>query len=97
MVPFYQFVRELESNEDAEKVYAEYQQEYIKRKITSFFEAHKNFDWFREKYSPTFRSDKQLKHIARAEKYQQEFISRFNQGSIDWHLNDRELTLEEQS
>eukprot|EP00252_Welwitschia_mirabilis_P022310 TRINITY_DN5_c0_g2_i1.p1 TRINITY_DN5_c0_g2~~TRINITY_DN5_c0_g2_i1.p1 ORF type:complete len:709 (+),score=165.77 TRINITY_DN5_c0_g2_i1:170-2296(+) len=56
LMTYKQFISELEddvSPAEAERRYEEYRTEYITTQKRSFFDAHKDEDWLREKYDPS--------------------------------------------
>lgn len=51
-----QFIQELEDDvlpSEAERRYQEYKSEYISTQKRTYFEAHKDEEWLRDKYHPT--------------------------------------------
>jgi len=67
------------SPNEGEERYEKYKTEYKKKQLEKFFNAHKEEEWFKERYEPNFlekrRSDKIEQAKATAEKFTQEFIN----------------------
>lgn len=63
---FAEFQSEDISQSELEKRYQEYQEEYKKRQNKIFFEDHKNEEWFKEKYEPSYLEKKRIQRIEKS-------------------------------
>lgn len=74
------------SSGDEEKKYEEYKEEYKKRQAKNFFEEHKDEEWFKEKYEPSYLSKTFAEKIKISKENQDNFASDLKEGNLEFDL-----------
>ncbi|XP_031485641.1 serrate RNA effector molecule-like [Nymphaea colorata] len=86
LMTYKQFIQELEDDilpAEAERRYAEYRSEYIATQKRSFFDAHKDEEWLRDKYHPTNLLTVIERRNENARALAKEFLLDLQRGTVD--------------
>lgn len=79
------------TDDEAIDKYAEYKVEFSRQQLNEFFVAHKEEEWFREKYHPELQQDRNNQALSCIKNRFQLFMELYNNGNL------KELRLEEDS
>ncbi|KAK9722993.1 hypothetical protein K7432_002293 [Basidiobolus ranarum] len=69
--------------DELERRYAIYKENFNVRQLNSFFEQHKNSDWFRERYHPKLSQERKKEIIELKKKLYEQFVNDLNSGKLD--------------
>ncbi|GAB2274480.1 hypothetical protein Dimus_009251 [Dionaea muscipula] len=86
LMSYKQFIQELEDDvlpSEAERRYQEYKSEYISTQKRTYFEAHKDEEWLKNKYHPTNLVSVVNRRNELARKVAKEFLLDLHSGSLD--------------
>ncbi|XP_074303079.1 serrate RNA effector molecule-like [Silene latifolia] len=86
LMSYKQFIQELEDDvlpSEAERRYQEYKSEYISTQKRTYFEAHKDEEWLRNKYHPTNLLTVIERRNELARKVAKDFLLDLHSGSLD--------------
>ncbi|XP_057536293.1 serrate RNA effector molecule-like [Amaranthus tricolor] len=86
LMTYKQFIQELEDDVlpgEAERRYQEYKSEYISTQKRTYFEAHKDEEWLRDKYHPTNLLNVIERRNEFARKVAKDFLLDLHSGSLD--------------
>lgn len=86
LMTYKQFIQELEDDimpSEAERRYQEYKSEYISTQKRTYFEAHKDEEWLRNKYHPTNLLSVIERRNEVARKVAKDFLLDLHSGSLD--------------
>ncbi|KAH9622654.1 hypothetical protein KSS87_022624 [Heliosperma pusillum] len=86
LMSYKQFIQELEDDvlpSEAERRYQEYKSEYISTQKRTYFEAHKDEEWLRNKYHPTNLLTVIDRRNELARKVAKDFLLDLHSGSLD--------------
>ncbi|GMH12703.1 hypothetical protein Nepgr_014544 [Nepenthes gracilis] len=86
LMSYKQFIQELEDDvlpSEAERRYQEYKSEYISTQKRTYFEAHKDEEWLKDKYHPTNLLSVIERRKEHARKVAKDFLLDLHSGSLD--------------
>ncbi|XP_010251619.1 PREDICTED: serrate RNA effector molecule [Nelumbo nucifera] len=86
LMTYKQFIQELEDDilpAEAERRYQEYRSEYISTQKRTFFDAHKDEEWLRDKYHPTNLLSVIERRNENARKISKDFLLDLQSGTLD--------------
>ncbi|XP_047319948.1 serrate RNA effector molecule-like [Impatiens glandulifera] len=86
LMSYKQFIQELEDDilpSEAERRYQEYKSEYITTQKQTYFDAHKDEEWFKDKYHPTNLPAAIERRNERARKAAEDFLNDLQSGTLD--------------
>lgn len=69
---------------EAEKKYEEYTTEYRRRQLRGFFEEHKQHEWFREKYDPSYLERRRAERIEATKAALASFTRQLQDGTLEF-------------
>lgn len=85
------FINTLDDNvndEEALKKYNEYKLVFRKQQLNEFFVAHKDEEWFKEKYHPVYSAKRKEQHLSNIKKRVDVFMDMLQKGRFDGVLVD---------
>ncbi|CAG8555537.1 8571_t:CDS:2, partial [Ambispora leptoticha] len=77
-------------DEELHKLYTKYKEEFGLRQLRTFFEAHRNEEWFLEKYHPTHIAKRATEINALKKQLYDKFITELKAGKFDAICNENE-------
>ncbi|XP_021720640.1 serrate RNA effector molecule-like [Chenopodium quinoa] len=96
LMSYKQFIQELEDDvvpAEAERRYQEYKSEYISTQKRTYFEAHKDEEWLKNKYHPTNLLTVIERRNELARKVAKDFLLDLHSGSLDMGPGANALTM----
>jgi len=95
MKSLHQFIELEGRSPDIEKRYEEYKQEYQRRSARNFFNEHKNDEWFRERYDPTYIEARRKEKIEFSKQQVEVFEKALQNGTLVWKIESEETKTDE--
>ncbi|XKL59382.1 hypothetical protein PGB90_000398 [Kerria lacca] len=71
------------SDDEALKKYNEYKMEFRKQQLNEFFVAHKDEEWFKEKYHPVYSTKRKEQHLTNIKKRVEIFTEMLDKGKFE--------------